>query len=183
MIPKRDILKALLEERPVQTVESLKEEFYEPSIAELRSSKLFECVDLDDASIEDFSSYFIFPRDGRSLRVNEGYDKGYYKGRGLALYLSIWHPIAVYGAMSASTGPHHASSERLGPETVQTLPSPDWADIERALMEILLRHSITVMTREEAAAPLTSLGLPPPAESNTTNDTDRVFFALFNNAY
>lgn len=180
MIPNRDILQAVLIERPVQTIEVLTEEFYSSCVAELKASKLFECVFLDDNSTGDsFFSYFLFPRDNRSLRVRDGY----YKGNGLALYLCIWHPLAAYGAMSASAGPNSAGCGWLLPETVQTLPSSDWADVEQAIAEILRRHSIPILTREEAMMPLTAIQLPPPTESNITDDTNHVFFALFNNDY
>jgi hypothetical protein len=180
MIPNRDILRAVLIERPVRTLEVLTEESYASCVAELKASRLFECVSLDGHFTGDsFFSYFIFPGDNRSLRVRERY----YKGNGLALYLCIWHPLAAYGAMSASSGRNSGGCGWLLPETVQTLPSSDWADVEQALTDILRRHSVPILTREEAMMPLTAIQLPPPTESNITADTDHVFFALFNNEY
>lgn len=180
MIPNRDILRAILVERPVQTIDVLTEEFYASCVAELKASKLFECVFLDDDSTGDsFFSYFIFPRDNRSLRVRDGY----YDGNGLALYLCVWHPLAAYGVMSASAGPNSASRNWLLPETVQTLPSSSWVDVELALTDILRRHSIPILTRAEAMSALTDIQLPIPTESNITDDLDHVFFALFNNDY
>ena len=55
--------------------------------------------------------------------------------------------------------------------------------VEQALTNILRRHSIPIMTRDEAMMPLTAIQLPHPTESNVTADTDHVFFALFNNEY
>jgi hypothetical protein len=184
MIPNRDILRAVLVERPVPALQVLTDKFYAACVAELQSSPLFECVFLDDDSTgSSFFSYFIFPRDHRSLRVSSGYYKGHYNGIGLAVYLCICHPLAAYGAISASTGPHSAGASWLLPETVQSLPSHDWSDVEQAVMDILRRHSIAILAREEAMKSLTSMGLPTPAESNISNDTDHVFFALFNNEY
>jgi hypothetical protein len=180
MIPNRDILQAVLIEPPIQTIDALTEEFYASCVAELKASELFECVLLDDAFTGNtFFSYFIFPRGSRSLRVRDKY----YNGNGLALYLCIWHPLAAYGAISAYTRPKSAGRNWLLPETVQTLPSSDWADVEQALTDILRRHSIPILTREEAMMPLTAIQLPHPTESNITDDTDHVFFALFNNEY
>ena len=173
-------MQAILVERPVQTIALLTEEFYAPCVAELTASPLFECIYLDDSSTGDsFFSYFIFPRDNRSLRVRDRY----YNGNGLAVYFCIWHPLAAYGAISASIGPNSGGKGWLLPETVQTLPSSDWADVEQAVMDILQRHSIPILTREEAMMPLSAIQLPTPTESNITDDTDYVFFALFNNDY
>ena len=71
----------------------------------------------------------------------------------------------------------------LLPEKLQMLPAPDWTDVERVLTDILRRHSIAIMTREEAMTPLTALQLPPPTGSSITDALDHIFFALFNNDY
>jgi hypothetical protein len=181
MIPNRDILRAILLERPVQTVQVLTEKFYASCIAELKSSTFFDCVFLDDDSTgSSFFSFFIFPRDRRSLRARDGS----YNGIGLGLYLCVWHPIAAYGAISASASPNGGAGWNwLSPEKVQTLPSQDWSDVEQILSEILRRHSIAILTRDEAMTSLTSIELPAPQESNIRDDTDYLFFALFNNDY
>jgi hypothetical protein len=180
MIPPRDMLRAVLVERPVRTVQILTDKFYASCVAELQSSTLFECVFLDDDRTgSSFFSYFIFPRDSRSLRARNGS----YDGVGLALYLCVWHPSAAYGAISAQANQHGATMDWLLPETVQSLPSRDWGEVEQVLLDILRRHSITILTKEEALKSLTSMDLPAPAASNIRDDTDCIFFALFNNDY
>ncbi len=185
MIANYDILRAVLQER--RTIQPLTKEFYAPCVAELIASDLFECVFLEDDEYgNDFFLYFIFPRDGRSLRIRDGRSPVGYKGIGLGLCLCIWQPIAAYGPMSAFGGrPDEDGTGRnwLLPEKLQMLPAPDWVDVEGVLVDILRRHSIAIMTREEAMMPLTALQLSLPTGSSITDDLDHVFFALFNNDY
>lgn len=159
--------------------------FYRPLIAGLQASPLLECVPLDGpASGNTFFSYFIFPRDERrSLRTTQGYVKGFYRGLGVALYLCANGPVAAYGAVEASRGPTSASADWLTPERVGTLPAPHWADVEADLHRLLDEHGLHILSRIEAESRLSIQGLPPPLESNLAEDTDRVFYAVFNNAY
>ena len=178
MIPSPEILRAIILERPVTSLEILDPDFYSPCIDELMRSELFECIPFDTMEGNTFYSYLLFPRDTRSLWQKEGN----YKGEGIALNLSMWYPIAAYGKASVDSTSHFYSASSLSPEKLQTLPDPSWTDVEQFLVEILSRHSIGILSSEEGATHLSSIGLPALGPEWLDN-SDSVYSALFNNDY
>ncbi|RBP40445.1 hypothetical protein DES53_108152 [Roseimicrobium gellanilyticum] len=179
MTPTLDALLGMLStDKPAMDITSSRE-FYRPCLSELEGSSLFECFMRDDEAYgSTFLTYLVFPRDERSIRL----DRISYRGTGLLLYLCTSYPVAVYGAMGVYAGSHSTGSGWLAPEEIESLPSPDWSDVEMELLGVMQRHGIKVLTREEACLQLRSLGLQPPAESNMGNP-DTLFYAFFNNDY